>query len=164
MTYGRPEPIRPDHDLKDFHSGQQTLDMWLSARAVENERSGASRTFVTTSEEKVVGFYTLAVTSIARAEATGRVRRNMPEPIPAMLLARLAVDQAHQGRGLGKHLLRDALLRTLQAADLAGIRAMLVHAADDRARTFYARYGFEPSPSDELHLMQLLDDIAASLT
>jgi predicted N-acetyltransferase YhbS len=105
-----------------------------------------------------MGYYSLAVGAINRREATGRVRRNMPEPIPAMLLARLAVDTSVQSEGLGRQLLRDAMLRTLQAADIAGIRILLVHAIDDRAKAWYQKFDFEESPAYPLQLMLLLND------
>ena len=112
---------------------------------------------------RVIGFYSLAVTAVLRQQATGRARRNMPEPIPAMLLARLAVDRTVAGRGLGRALLRDAMLRTLQVAEVAGIRLLLVHAADDEARRWYLQFDFEPSPTDPMHLMLVVEDLRRAL-
>jgi GNAT superfamily N-acetyltransferase len=129
-----------------------------------NEASGVSRTYVVCQGRRVIAFYCLATGAVLQKEAPGRVRRNMPEPIPVMILGRLAVDRRFQGRGLGKALLRDAILRTLQAADIAGIRAVLVHAKDDDARQFYARFGFLPSPLDPLTLMLPLNDARETLT
>src|SRR5207244_1748363 len=107
-----------------------------------SQESGASRTYVVCSSNRVVGYYALANGAIAHNQVTGRVRRNMPEPIPVMVIARLAIDEAYQGRGLGAALLRDAILRTLQAAEIAGIRAILVHAISEEAKKFYERNGF----------------------
>lgn len=161
--FGAPEPISEAHDLGDFVSGNEVLDRWLRERALDNERRGASRTFVAAAGNRVVGYYSLAVTALHRSQATGRARRNMPEPVPAMLLARLAVDRTVAGRGLGRALLRDAMLRTLGAAEVAGIRILLVHAADEEAKRWYRQFDFEESPTDPLHLMLLLDDIRREL-
>jgi predicted N-acetyltransferase YhbS len=138
------------------------LDDWLRRRALANQESGASRTHVVAIGRRVVGYYALAAGAVAPA-ATGRVRRNMPDPVPVMVLGRLAVDVGWQGRGLGRALLCDALLRTLQAADIAGIRAILVHAIDDDARRFYQRCGFRPSPIDPLTLMITVRDARTAL-
>lgn len=143
-----PEPLRPDHDLTSFDSGTRALDDWLRRRALSNQESGASRTYVIRAGKRVIGYSALAVGAVAHVDATGRTRRNMPDPVPVMVLGRLAIDARHQGRGLGRALLRDAVLRTLQAAGIAGIRAMLVHANSDDAKRFYERAGFQPSPLD----------------
>ncbi|MEX2649696.1 MAG: GNAT family N-acetyltransferase [Alphaproteobacteria bacterium] len=161
--YQPPETLTARHDRAAFDCGQPALDDWLRRRALANQESGASRTYVIVSENRVVGYYALAVGAVASAEASGRVRRNMPDPIPVMVLARLAIDRSHQGRGLGRMLLRDAVLRTLQAADIAGIRALLVHAKTDAARAFYERHGFRASPVDPMILMVTLDDMRAAL-
>lgn len=155
----RPEPITDRHLVTEFDCGNDTLNVWLQERALANERRGATRTFVSAPGRRVAGYYSLAVSAIYRREATGRARRNMPEPIPAMLLARLAVDTNAQGQGLGRQLLRDAMLRTLQAADIAGIRILLVHAIDDRAKAWYQQFDFEESPTYPLQLMLLLNDL-----
>jgi GNAT superfamily N-acetyltransferase len=163
------EPLRPperltaNHRLDDFDSGSPPLDDWLRRRALRNEAEGASRTYVVCQGARVVAFYSLANGAVLQALAPGRVRRNMPDPIPVMILGRLAVDRRSQGRGLGRTLLRDALLRTLQAADIAGIRALLVQAKDEPARAFYKRCGFLPSPIDPLTLMLPLKDARATL-
>ena len=107
---------------------------------------------------RVVGFYALASASVERRNATGAVRRNMPEPIPAILLSRLAVDRGEQGKGLGRGLLRDAIIRSVRAADLIGVRALLVDAIDDKARKFYSEFGFTPSPTDPAHLLLLIKE------
>jgi len=149
----RPEKLSPEHDLSEFDSGEPVLDEWLRRRALQNEASGASRTYVVCAGKRVVGYYTLAVGAVAHAEAPGRVRRNMPDPVPAMVLGRLAVDKAFQGRHIGAGLLRDAVLRTVQAAKIGGIRAILVHAISEAAKRFYEGYGFVSSPVDPLTVM-----------
>lgn len=148
-----PEKLGPDHDIASFDSGVPQLDDWLKRRAMANEKSGASRTYVVCSGGRVVGYYALASGAIAHNEVTGKVRRNMPEPVPVMVLGRLAVDRTYHGRRLGAGLLRDAILRTLQAAKIAGIRAILVHAISEDAKKFYERCGFSPSRVDPMTLM-----------
>lgn len=138
------------------------MNDWLR-RAAAHQRSGTVRTYVTCRGGAVVGYYALAAAAVARTEATGRVARNAPDPIPAILLARLAVDISVQGRGLGADLLRDALLRCLQAADIIGVRAVLVHALNDRVVDFYTRHGFRPSPISPLTLMVTMEQLRASL-
>jgi predicted N-acetyltransferase YhbS len=128
-----------------------------------NHVQGASRFFVTCRDDRVVGCYALASAAVAQAGAPGRVRRNMPDPVPVILLSRLAVDRKEQGNGLGKHLLRDAIARCVFAADSIGVRAILVHALHDEARAFYAHFDFEPSPTDPLHVMLLMQDARALL-
>lgn len=157
-----PKKISPDHDLSEFHCGEPALDEWLKRRALPNEESGASRTYVVCLENRVVGFYALAVGAVAHAGAPGRIRRNMPDPVPVMVLGRLAVDESMQGRDIGRGLLRDAILRTMQAAEIAGIRAILVHAISERAKQFYVRAGFTPSPISPMTLMITLEEAADS--
>jgi GNAT superfamily N-acetyltransferase len=158
-----PEHLTGEHDVSDFDSGVLELDTWLKRRALQNETSRASRTFVISDGTRVIGYYALATGAVSHEAATGRVRRNMPEPIPVMILARLAVDRAHQGKGLGAALLRDALLRTLQAAEIAGIRAVLLHAISEDAKRFYARHGFSESPVDPMTMMVTLAEVEKSL-
>jgi len=148
-----PEKLRPEHDLSEFECGEPSLNDWLRRRALQNEASGASRAYVVCAGRHVAGYYALAVGAVAHAEAPGRVRRNMPDPVPVMIIGRLAVDTDFQGRKIGRSLLRDAVLRTLQAAEIAGIRAILVHAISDSARQFYEECGFIPSPMDPMTLM-----------
>jgi GNAT superfamily N-acetyltransferase len=150
---GPPERLSAQHDLSGFDSGEPALDDWLRRRAERNEASGASRTYVVCVGRKVVGYYTLAAGAIAHAGAPGRIRRNMPDPVPVMLLGRLAVDKAFHGQGVGTGLLRDAVLRIVQAAAIAGIRAILVHAISEEAKRFYEKYGFVASPVDPLTVM-----------
>jgi GNAT superfamily N-acetyltransferase len=158
-----PEPLKAGHDLKDFDSGVPALDDWLKRRAVANEAGGASRTYVIQAGGRIVGYYALAGGAVAAADATGRVRRNMPDPIPVMVLGRLAVDKAYQNRGLGRGLLRDAIVRTVQAAGIAGIRAILVHAISDEAKEFYEDCGFSPSPVNPMTLMISVADAEKTL-
>jgi GNAT superfamily N-acetyltransferase len=155
-----PEKLRADHDLSLFQCGEPPLDDWLRRRALQNEESGASCTYVVCIGLRVVAYYALAVGAVAHAGAPGRVRRNMPDPVPVMIIGRLAVDQEFHGHGLGQGLLRDAVLRTLQAADIAGIRAILVHAISVDAQRFYERHGFVRSPIDPMMLMITLADVA----
>ena len=152
-TIGAPEPLNADHDLAEFDSGEPALDDWLRKRALVNEQSGASRTYVIAAGRRVIGFYCLAAGSVAQEAATGKIRRNMPNPIPVMVIGRLAIDRADQGRGLGKSLLRDAVSRTLQAAAIAGIRAILLHAISEDAKRFYVHCGFSESPLDPMTMM-----------
>lgn len=155
---GAPEHLNAGHDLAAFDSGVPPLDDWLKKRALANEDSGASRTYVVVAVGRVVGYYALATGAVAQQEATGKVRRNMPDPIPVMVLGRLAVDRAYQGRGLGVGLLRDAVLRTLQASAIGGIRAILLHAISDDAKRFYERCGFSESPLDPMTMMISIAD------
>ena len=159
-----PERLRRDHDLSSFVSDVPILDEWLRRRALRNEDSGASRTYVVCAGGRVVGYYALATGAESLAAAPGRVRRNMPDPVPVMVLGRLAVDRTYRGRGIGRSLLRDAVLRTLQAAEIAGIRALLVHAISEDARRFYERHGFQPSPIDRMTLLLALTDATAALS
>jgi predicted N-acetyltransferase YhbS len=159
--YSLPRPISEADDFTAFESGEPTLDEYLHRRALSNHLEGASRCFVTCRDGQVVGFYALASASVDRATVPGRVRRNMPDPVPVILLSRLAVDRKEQHKGLGKHLLRDAITRSVQAADIIGVRAILVHALHDDARSFYEHFEFEQSPTDELHLLLLMKDARA---
>lgn len=162
-SVGAPEHLTAEHDLTGFDCAVADLDSWLQRRALRNEASGASRTYVISAAGRVVGYYALANGAILQQEATGRTRRNMPEPIPVMVIGRLAVDVAYQGRGLGSALLRDALLRTLNAAAIVGIRAVLVHAISEDAKRFYERAGFSASPVDPMTLMITLADVEKAL-
>lgn len=148
-----PEKLVADHDLAEFDSGEPALDDWLRRRALANEESGSSRTYVVCVGKRVVGYYSLAVGAVAHVGAPGRVKRNMPDPVPVMILGRLAVDKDFQGRGIGSGLLRDAVLRTVQAAEIAGIRAILVHALSDAATRFYQHHGFIATPIDSMTAM-----------
>lgn len=167
MTSGElrvPVPLLKSHKLDGFNCGNEQLNEYLLRFAWTNHQSGAARTYVSCRDNRIAGFYSLAFGSIEHRASTDRIRKGLPQhPIPIILLARLAVDVSEQGHGLGKGLLKDALLRTLQAADIGGLRAMVVHAKDERATSFYRKFGFEVSPIDKLHLMLLLKDIRQSL-
>lgn len=158
-----PVPLGDDHDLSMFDCGEPSLNGWLARRARANQTGGASRTFVVCRDGFVVGYYCLAAGAVVAAAAPGRVRRNMPDPIPMAVLGRLAVDRSLQGQGLGKAPLRDALLRTLQAAEAIGVRGILVQALGEEARRFYLACGFVASPGDPMLLMATLGDVTAAL-
>ena len=149
----RPESITADHVVAEFDSGRSVLDDWLVSRALRNEREGGSRTYVLSDGGVVIGYYCLSAGSVMHRVAPGRIRRNMPDPIPVVLLGRLAVARTHQGRGIARALVRDAILRTLQVAEIAGIRALLVHALDEDTAAFYRHLGFVGSAMDPLVLM-----------
>jgi GNAT superfamily N-acetyltransferase len=153
-----PAPLAAEHELEEFSSGTPPLDDWLKRRAWQNEASGASRTYVVAEGRRVVGYYSLAAGSVLHEAATGRVRRNMPDPVPVALLGRLAIDQGWQGRGLGAALLRDAVLRVVGAAETIGVRALLVHAISDEAKAFYERWGFRASAIEPMTLMITIEE------
>ena len=149
------------HDVEAFASGKEPLDAFLKRHALANAKAGSARTYVVCREaHRVVGYYSLAVGAVEHGTAPGRVGKGLARhPIPVMLLARLAVDRSEQGRGLGRALLKDALLRTVGAAEIAGIRALLVHAKDEEARRWYEQWDFGPSPTYPYHLFLLLKDV-----
>jgi predicted N-acetyltransferase YhbS len=154
MNLRAPTPLTPEHQVNSFKCGELILDEWLKRRALANQTSGASRTFVVTNDaQQVMGYYALAAGAVAHQEATRVIRQNMPNPIPVMILARLAVDMQAQGMKLGASLLQDALQRCVQISYNTGVRAMLVHALHDSARQFYEYYGFKASPAHPLTLM-----------
>jgi GNAT superfamily N-acetyltransferase len=159
-----PERLSVDHDLAQFNCGEPSLDHWLRSRALQNEKSGASRTYVVCANGCVVGYYALAAGAVAHTEATSRAKRNMPDPVPVILIGRLAIDSRFQGRGIGADLLRDAVLRVVQAAEIAGIRAILVNAISADAKKFYEKYGFIASPVNPQTLMITLTEAARVLT
>ncbi|HBJ0321376.1 TPA: GNAT family N-acetyltransferase [Escherichia coli] len=159
-----PEPLMARHQFTSFCSGVETMDNWLKQRALKNQLAGASRTFVSCDTySNVLAYYSLASSAVETYVATGRFRRNMPEPIPVVVLGRLAIDKSLQGQGIDRAMVRDAGLRVLQAAEVIGIRGMLVHALSDQAREFYLRVGFEPSPVDSMILMATLADLQECL-
>lgn len=158
MNLHAPEPLSPEHQVNSFACGEPVLDEWLKRRALGNQTSGASRTFVvTTSQKEVMGYYALAAGAVAHQDATRSIRQNMPDPVPVMVLARLAVDARAQGMKLGAAMLQDALQRCVLVSQNTGVRAMLVHALNDRARQFYEYYGFKASPTHSMTLMLRLN-------
>ena len=159
---GAPESLAEHHDLTSFDSGEPVLDDWLRRRARANQAGGASRSYVICRGAQVVGYYSLASGAIALVEAPGRIRRNMPDPIPMAILGRLAIDRSCQGQGLGRLLLRDAILRTLRAAEIIGVRGLLVHALSPAAKRFYENSGFHESPADPMTLLVALKDVIAA--
>ena len=162
--YGAVRKLAPSDPVAGFDCGDAGLNNYLQRFALAAQRANSLQSYVVLAGAEIAGFYSLAVGAAAPADATSRVLKGLSrQPVPVMLLARLAVALPHQGRGLGTALMRDALLRTAAAADIAGIRALLVHAKDDEARRFYLRYEFEPSPTDPLHLFLLLKDLKALL-
>lgn len=161
----RIEKLRREHDVDAFDCGQEPLNRFLVRYALHNQQAEASQSYVALAGEEVVGFYTLVVAEVGYDDAPMRLGKGLARhPIPLMLLARLVIATTWQSKGLGAGLLKDAMLRTLQAAEIAGIRAMAVHAKDDAAKAFYERFDFVPSPSDPYHLFLLLKDVRACLT
>lgn len=144
---GPPLPLSTEHLLTEFSSGESTLDRWLKQRAMRNERSGSSRTYVVSVDNQVIAYYYIATGSISQTIAPSGIRRNSPDPIPIMVLGRLAVDSRWQNKGIGKALLRDAILRTVQVSEIAGVKALLVHALSKSAAEFYEAHGFHQSPN-----------------
>lgn len=162
--YGAVRKLLPADELDGFDCGNAALNEYVQRFALSNQKAHSAQTYVSCCDGAVAGFYSLAVGSVAPIDAAPRVIKGLARhPVPVMILARLAVDVQHQGVGLGRALLKDALLRTAQAADIAGIRALLVHAKDDAARQWYLNWEFEPSPTDPLHLYVLLKDLKAML-
>ena len=162
MQLGPPEPLGASHRLDDFECGEAVLDEWLKRRALSNQSSGASRTFVVTDEgSRVHGYYAMAAGAVSHQLAMRGVRRNMPDPIPVLVLARLAVDRRAQGSHLGAVLLQDAVNRAVAVSQNAGVRALLVHALHEKARQFYQHYGFQPSPTHPMTLMLRLSRVKA---
>lgn len=158
----RIEKLQRGHAVESFDCGSEALNRFLIRHALQNEQAGASRTYVALDDTEVAGYYTLVVGQVEHAAAPERLKKGLARhPVPIMLLARLAIATHWQGKGLGAGLLKDAMLRTLKAADIAGIRAFAVHAKDDAARAFYERFDFVASPSDPYHLFRLLKDIRA---
>lgn len=162
MTALRIEKLRRDHDVEAFDCGSDPLNRFLRRHALQSQQSGASATYAALEGDRMVGYFTLAVGEVAQVDAPERLTNGVARhPVPVMLLARLAVAADLQGRSIGAGLLKDVMLRTLQAADIAGIRALVVHAKDAGARGFYERFDFAPSPTDPHHLFVLLKDLRA---
>ncbi len=164
MIERRIERLTRAHAVDGFDCGKEPLNRFLQRYALQNQQAGASQTYVGLVENEFVGYYTLAFGAVEHAEAPARIGKGLARhPIPLMVLARLAVSTRWQGHGVGSALLKDVVLRTLQAAEIAGLRALAVHAKDDEARAFYERYGFIPAPTDPYHLLMLLKDIKKDL-
>lgn len=148
-----PALLNSEHDTAPFNCGSSSLDEWLNKRALKNQATGASRTFVICESDRIIGYYALATGSVERLIAPGSMARNMPDPIPVIVLGRLAVDAQYQRRRLGAALLKDAMLRTLSVAQNVGTRGLLVHAISEDAKRFYLRYGFQVSPIEPMTLL-----------
>jgi len=158
-----PEKLARHHELDAFSCGVESLDHWLKRFAYTNQQSDLTTTYVVHRKNKVVGYYSLTAGSVNREDAPLRVAKGAPNhPIGVVLLARLAVHESEKGAGLGRALLKDALVRSASAADIIAVRAVLVHALNEEARQFYMRFDFEASPVHPLHLMLLMKDIRAS--
>lgn len=164
---GAPQPLSAAHQLADFDCGEPALNDWLKRRALTNQFSGATRSFVVVEQEdRVVGYYAMAAGAVSHQHAasktpTSKIRRNMPGPVPVMVLARLAVDKQAQGLHLGAALLQDAVHRTVAVSAQAGVRALLVHALHERAKQFYEHYGFQASPTHPMMLMLRVGGVGA---
>ena len=158
-----PQPLAEHHVVDAFECGEPSLDDWLKRRATGNQTSGASRTYVVCEGKAIVGYYCLAAGALGHADAPGPLRRNRPDPIPVMVLGRLAIHKDHHQAGLGTALLRDALTRTLQAAEIAGIAALLVHALSEDAKRFYRSRGFVESPVKPMTMCLILESARRAL-
>jgi len=158
-----PEPITANHRLDDFESGEASLDAWLRRHALRNHASGASRCFVVNEGTAVIGYYSLSAGSIGHEAAPKAMRRNMPDPLPVLLLGRLAIDRRHQNRGLGQMLLRDAMLRAVSVSQDTGVFAILLHALSEPAKRFYLSRGFVESPLQPITLMMTIQTMRAIL-
>lgn len=155
-----PEPLSSLHRVDAFECGEAALDEWLKRRAMGNQQSGASRTFVVADQDqRIYGYYALAVGAVAHSMAASAVKRNMPDPIPVMVLGRLAVDHRAHGIKFGAALLQDAVNRAVAVSENAGVRALLVHALHEKAKQFYKHYGFQVSPTHPLTLMLRLNNV-----
>lgn len=158
--FGTIEKLRRDHSLGSFDCGKDELNRFLKKHALANQASDSAQTYVLADGLAVKGYYNLAAGAVSHEEATERLRKGLARhPIPVILLARLAVDSSLHGNGIGPALLKDALRRTVHAADTVGARAILVHAKDDNAKGFYEHFTFEPSASDPYHLMLIMKDL-----
>lgn len=163
LTLSAPQSLTASHLLNDFECGEQVLDDWLKRRSLSNQLSGASRTFVVVDQEsRVRGFYAMAAGAVAHQLATSSLRRNMPDPIPVLVLGRLAVDRRAQGIKLGAAMLQDAVNRAIAVSQNTGVGALLVHALHERAKQFYLHYGFQVSPQHPMTLMLRLNSLKAS--
>lgn len=158
-----PQPLSDEHQLADFDSGEPSLDDWLRRRAAKNQANGSSRTYVVREGDRVIGYYCLAAGAVGHAEAPSTMRRNRPDPVPVLVLGRLAIHKSHHQQGIGTALLNDAIRRAIQAADIAGVTALLVHALSEQARRFYLSRGFIESPVKPMTLCLMLATVDQAL-
>lgn len=158
-----PRPLTDHHQFADFDSGEPSLDDWLKHRAARNQANGSSRTYVVREGDTVIGYYCLAAGAIGRAEAPSTMKRNRPDPVPVLVLGRLAIHKDHHQKGIGTALLNDAIRRAMQAADIAGVTALLVHAISEQARRFYLSRGFVESPVKPMTLYLMLATVEQAL-
>lgn len=158
-----PQPLSDEHQLADFDSGEPSLDDWLRRRAAKNQANGSSRTYVVCEGDRVIGYYCLAAGAVGHAEAPSTMRRNRPDPVPVLVLGRLAIHKSHHQQGIGTALLNDAIRRAIQAADIAGVTALLVHALSEQARRFYLSRGFIESPVKPMILCLMLATVDQAL-
>jgi GNAT superfamily N-acetyltransferase len=159
----RIEKLSRSHAVEQFTCGQQELDRFLVRHALQAQQANSSQTYIALDSDEVIGFYTIVAGEVRHADAPERVVKGMPRyPIPLLVLARLAVASSRQGRGIGAGLLLDALGRTLQVAEVVGVRALAVHAKDEQAAAFYRHFGFTPSPTDPRHLFMIIKDIRSA--
>ncbi|TAN69938.1 MAG: N-acetyltransferase [Methylobacter sp.] len=154
-----PAPITANHELAGFDSGEPSLNEWLKKRAFKNHASGASRCFVLCAGADVIAYYSLSAGAISHEASPKSMRRNMPNPLPVLLLGRLAVDKCYHNQGIGQALLRDAMLRAVNVAGDAGVFALLVHALSDQAKQFYLSRGFVESPLQPMTLFMTIETI-----
>ena len=160
----RIEKLQGAHNVQSFDCGQEDLNRFLGRHALQSQQASAATTYVALVETEIIGFHTLVFGQVEYADAPERLTKGLARhPIPVMLLARLAVSTPWQGKKIGAGLLKDAMLRTLQAAEIAGLRAFVAHAKDDKARAFYERFDFVPSPTDPFHMLILLKDVRVAL-
>ncbi|MGL4883330.1 MAG: GNAT family N-acetyltransferase [Waterburya sp.] len=162
VNYSPPQRIKPEHKLDDFDCLEPFLNDWLKKRALKNDLQDASRTYVVCYSDQIVAYYSLHLGCIKHSEAMGKIKRNMPEPIPAIVLGRLAVDVNHQGKGIARALIKDMFLRALQVSELAGTKAVLVKALNEKVTLFYQSFGFIQSKTDPLLLMKAISEVRVS--
>ena len=161
MGIRAPVPLADEHGTVRFDCGDPVLNEWLQRTALKNERNGGSRTFVVCDGQQVIGYYTLATGALQHSDAPGKIRRNMPDPVPVIVLGRLAVSLDRQGRGIGRGMLKDAVFRVIGVAEQIGVKALLVHAISAEAKRFYLRHGFIESPTNNMTLMTTISDAIA---
>lgn len=162
INYSSPQRIKPEDKIDDFDCQESSLNNWLKKRALKNDLEDASRTYVVCCGDRVVAYYSLHLGCIKHSEALGKIKRNLPDPIPAIVLGRLAVDINHQKQGIARALIKDMFLRSLQVADLAGTKAVLVKSLNEKVLSFYQSFGFIQSKTDPLLLMKAISEVRAS--